>query len=109
MDPQIAYQPPTGPDQVVERDWLYERPDGTTVPAPDEAIGNECGKVTALWDLFLVPVPEVPRGRRQDEEAKDDLASWLDEPTAGFPGMNVKAKADYETGSHDCESDNYDF
>lgn len=88
MDPQIAYQPPTGPDQVVEHGWLYERPDGATVPAPDEAIGNECGKVTALWDLFLVPVPEVPRGRPQEDDGddtgiafKEDL-TWLDEPKA---------------------------
>ena len=96
MDPQIAYQPPTGPDQVVEHGWLYERPDGATVPAPDEAIGNECGKVTALWDLFLVPVPEVPRGGPQDD---DDTGIAFRE---ALPG-------NFENGSHDCKIDNNDY
>lgn len=93
MDPQIAYQPPTGPDQVVEGDWLYERPDGTTVPAPAEAVGTECGRVTALWDLFL-----VPRGRPQVAKGDDDDdLTWLDEPPRSAHG------------AHDCESDNYEY
>ncbi len=97
------YQPPTGPDHVVESDWLYERPDGATVPAPQEAWGVECGKVTPLWDLFLVPVPEVPKGKPQG--GKGDVESdWLHDLDDVSDGSGRGA-----AGSHDCESDNYEY
>ena len=87
----MGYMQPTGPDQEVEHDWLYERADGTTVPVPGDQVGRECGQVTPAWEAFLVPVPEEqeqPR-RKKDAYSEDAYckelpkgAAWEGSPTA---------------------------